>query len=287
MKRKNKFLKKITRYLLYCFLLCFFLVMGIGAVMERSRYSRLSADTVESDGYRRQWIEPEMLTWIRQTENPGKALGLYWLETGFSKERFRYPCKKETFQKLEKIWEKKEGWETYLQECEAIWNDLKYFPIPEPSNEVEAEVTYVDSWMFERNYGGKRGHEGTDLMASVNERGLYPVVSMTDGVILQKGWLEKGGYRLGISAPGGAYFYYAHLDSYADVEEGDSIKAGDLLGFMGDTGYSKIEGTTGNFPVHLHVGIYLVPEDKEISVNPYYALRFLEDRKIRCAYPKE
>ena len=48
-----------------------------------------------------------------------------------------------------------------------------------------------------------------------------------------------------------------HLDSYADIEEGDTIQAGDLLGYMGDTGYSKTEGTTGNFPVHLHVGIYL------------------------------
>jgi murein DD-endopeptidase MepM/ murein hydrolase activator NlpD len=168
--------------------------------------------------------------------------------------------------------------------CEAIWDDLQYFPVPEPSNQTDMEVTFEDSWMFERNYGGKRGHEGTDIMASTNERGVYPIVSMTDGTVLHKGWLEQGGYRLGITAPGGAYFYYAHLDSYADLEEGDTVKAGDLLGFMGDTGYSDVEGTTGNFPVHLHVGIYLVLEDKEISVNPYYPLRYLESRKIKCAY---
>jgi murein DD-endopeptidase MepM/ murein hydrolase activator NlpD len=140
--------------------------------------------------------------------------------------------------------------------------------------------------MFERNYGGKRGHEGTDIMADKNERGFYPVVSMTDGVVRHKGWLEQGGWRLGIVAPGGAYFYYAHMDSYADIEVGDNIKAGDLLGYMGDTGYSTVEGTTGNFPVHLHVGIYLFHKDEEVSVNPYWVLRYIEDQKIKCAYSR-
>lgn len=46
------------------------------------------------------------------------------------------------------------------------------------------------------------------------------------------------------------------------------MKAGDLLGYMGDTGYSTVEGTTGNFPVHLHLGIYLYPGGREISVVP-------------------
>ena len=66
--------------------------------------------------------------------------------------------------------------------------------------------------------------------------------------------------------------------------EGTHVKAGDLLGFMGDTGYSRVEGTTGNFPVHLHLGIYLVEGDQEISVNPYYPLRYVEDRRVKCAY---
>ena len=49
---------------------------------------------------------------------------------------------------------------------------------------------------------------------------------MTDGVIQSKGWLPKGGYRIGILAPSGGYFYYAHLDSYADIKEGDRVKRG-------------------------------------------------------------
>lgn len=61
------------------------------------------------------------------------------------------------------------------------------------------------------------------------------------------------------------------------------MKAGDLLGFMGDTGYGT-EGTTGMFPVHLHLGIYLYQDNKEISVNPYWILQYLEEHKVKCAY---
>ena len=41
-------------------------------------------------------------------------------------------------------------------------------------------------------------HEGCDIMAGNNERGYFPIVSMTDGVVERIGWLEKGGYRIGI-----------------------------------------------------------------------------------------
>lgn len=39
------------------------------------------------------------------------------------------------------------------------------------------------------------------------------------------------------------------------IKEGDQVQAGEMLGFMGDSGYGE-EGTTGQFPVHLHLGIY-------------------------------
>jgi len=135
--------------------------------------------------------------------------------------------------------------------------------------------------MAERTYGGKRGHEGTDIMADKNERGLYPIISMSDGVVTKKGWLEKGGYRIGITSPNGVYFYYAHLDSYANVSVGDKVSAGDILGYMGDSGYGP-EGTTGKFDVHLHLGIYIYPNGEETSVNPYWILRYIENKKVKC-----
>ena len=106
---------------------------------------------------------------------------------------------------------------------------------------------------------------------------------MTDGVVTNLGWLEKGGYRVGITSDCGTYYYYAHLESYSNIKEGDRVKAGELLGFMGDSGYGP-EGTTGNFAVHLHVGIYFYESGNEVSVNPYYVLKYLESRKVKYAF---
>ena len=161
-----------------------------------------------------------------------------------------------------------------------MWNDLECFPVGAVPSDETATVSFADSWMQSRTFGGERGHEGTDLMATVNERGIYPVYSMTDGVVEKIGWLRLGGYRIGIRGESGAYFYYAHLAGYArDFEEGEQVRAGTLLGYMGDTGYSDVPGTTGNFDVHLHVGIYLNdPDGREFSVNSYPAVRYLWKR---------
>ncbi len=164
----------------------------------------------------------------------------------------------------------------------AVWEDVRYFPVAASSDDPNATVAFEDSWQSARNYGGERRHEGTDLMAAVNRRGYYPVLSMTDGIVEKIGWLPQGGYRIGVRSPHGGYFYYAHLAAYArDFQEGDAVKAGDLLGLMGDTGYSEIEGTTGNFDVHLHLGIYIrTPNYEELSVNPYWVLKYIEDKKL-------
>ena len=61
---------------------------------------------------------------------------------------------------------------------------------------------------------------------------------------------------------------------------GQTVKAGDLLGFMGDTGYGTREGTKGKFPVHLHLGIYIDSGGEEVSVNPYPALKYLESKRL-------
>lgn len=153
----------------------------------------------------------------------------------------------------------------------VIRAELKLFPIPQSSVHPDYEAAFEDSWMSGRTFGGERGHEGTDIMLVPDERGLFPVLSMTDGVVEKKGWLPQGGYRLGVRSAGGIYYYYAHLYDYAEgMEPGTNVVAGQLLGFAGDSGYSNIEGTVGNFPVHLHVGIYYNDEQgMETAVNPY------------------
>lgn len=163
----------------------------------------------------------------------------------------------------------------------AVWNDLECFPVGTVASDEEATVSFSDSWMQSRTFGGDRGHEGCDIMASVNQRGIYPIYSMTDGVIENIGWLRLGGYRIGVRSESGAYFYYAHLAEYAkEFEIGERVEAGTFLGYMGDTGYSDTPGTTGMFDVHLHLGIYLNDaEGTEFSVNSYPMLKYLYERR--------
>ena len=68
--------------------------------------------------------------------------------------------------------------EAYL---DSIWSDIVYFPVPDTIWDEEKRVTFGDTWMQSRTYGGDRGHEGCDIMADINERGNYPVISVCDG----------------------------------------------------------------------------------------------------------
>lgn len=165
----------------------------------------------------------------------------------------------------------------------ALVTDLVYFPVPAANDFPWVE--YCNSWGGERTYGGERRHQGTDIMALKNTAGVYPVLSATAGTVTSLGWLELGGWRVGITSESGVYYYYAHLDSYADIAVGDSVNCGDLLGFMGNSGYSKVEGTKGKFDVHLHFGIYLTDEKQtEIAVNPYYLLKTIENKVLYYQY---
>lgn len=275
--------KRIRKLGVLIFFCALFSEVWILKIVSDSQMERLSVETVQRMEYRDQEIGEEMLAYIENKESPSEEICLYLLESKFGYKPFSTTFQEQSFMRLKDKWKKQNGWDTYLKYTKAIWGDVKYFPVPESTTDKKMTVNFTNSWMNERTYGGRRGHEGTDIMATQNIAGIYPIVSMTDGIIRSKGWLEKGGYRIGVEAPSGAYFYYAHLDSYASVEIGDTIQAGDLLGFMGDTGYGS-EGTTGKFPVHLHVGIYIYPEEQEMSVNPYWILRYLKNRRVKCSY---
>lgn len=147
---------------------------------------------------------------------------------------------------------------------EDIAADIKCFPVP---------LAYRDEIFFEDTYGAARqkgGHEGCDIMDRKNQAGRIPVISATDGTVTNIGWLYLGGYRIGITSEHNIYYYYAHLDSYAaGIDMGKEIKAGELLGFMGNTGEGE-EGTKGKFDVHLHFAIYGKDKDmNEETVNSY------------------
>ncbi len=269
------------RYGLILFLLVLFSVRVTETLREEAELQKLNEKTAESEAFREQEMDTEILKYLSRAdaEERGKIAAVYYLEKTRKNPKILLP----ELEQLQKKWNGQKGWEKLLTSANALWNDIQYFPIPESVIHPQYTVAFEDSWMSERSYGGKRGHEGCDIMAGKDVPGLYPVISMTDGVVSARGWLEKGGYRIGIEAPSGGYFYYAHLDSYGSFQEGDEIKAGDILGFMGNSGYGK-EGTTGMFATHLHIGIYLYPDGKETSYNPYWILKLAGEKKLSCSF---
>lgn len=271
---KTKFLKQ----LLFLFFLFFLLSRFSVLVCQRAACVQLLTTQPESSDFRRQTFSERSLVQIelfcRQSQmERSELMTVIAARAGAGHVPALQNWKAEDFVKWKKILLRNcpEDYERINQAYAAVWNDIRCFPV------AAADTAYENSWMFERNYGGKRGHEGCDLMPPENLPGHYRIVSITDGVVEKIGWLPQGGYRIGIRSPSGGYFYYAHLDSYsADFQIGDEVTAGMELGKMGDTGYGE-EGTRGKFDVHLHLGIYIRTADTpELSVNPYWVLRCLE-----------
>ena len=274
-------MKKNLSLFMFVSLYAFVISVWMGKLLDLGNTFEQEKTIVLSNSYREQNIGEEMYDFIQGKEKVGSYVATYLLETDYGYEEWTHTFSEKEMDKVQKRQKKQSGWDAYLRQTKAIWDDVRYFPVAEFTNNPKQTVSYVNAWMAERNYNGKGVHEGTDIIATKNERGLYPIISMTDGVVTKMGWLEKGGYRIGITTKSGAYFYYAHLDSYANLEIGDEVKAGDILGYMGDSGYGP-EGTVGKFVVHLHLGIYLYEDEKEVSVNPYWVLRYIENRTVKC-----
>lgn len=115
------------------------------------------------------------------------------------------------------------------------------------------EQGLVDTWGAARSQG--RTHEGIDIFAP---RGT-PIQSTTQGIVSKVGNNNLGGRVVVVVGPGSAGHYYAHLEDYADIAVNDWVNAGDIIGYVGDSGNAK--GT----PPHLHYGIYINGR----AVNPY------------------
>lgn len=260
-------------------LLSFFILTCITGeqkiLLERSRASVLNEKTCTTEAFREQRLEEKLYRKLQKTDPDTdwiERLTTTMLNGKFYPERCSF----------EREFYLRYKYNEYTELCDlyrAVWADVKFFPV------AAADIFFEDGWMEKRNYGGERAHEGCDLFGERQEADFYPVVSMTDGIVEAVGWLPLGGYRIGIRAPSGGYFYYAHLSSYEYTwETGDTIEAGEILGFMGDTGYGT-EGTRGKFPVHLHLGIYIrTPYTDEMSVNPYWVLRSVRKKIRNCAY---
>ena len=141
---------------------------------------------------------------------------------------------------------------------------------------------HSDDFGASRSFGFKRKHLGHDMMGSLGT----PIVAVEGGVVEALGWNRYGGWRVGIrSFVKKRYYYYAHLQKdtpYAEgLEVGDTVNAGDLLGFMGCTGYSDVENTNNIEIVHLHFGVQLIFDESqkerasEIWIDTYELVQLL------------
>ena len=137
-----------------------------------------------------------------------------------------------------------------------------------------------------RSFGFARKHLGNDLMGSLGT----PIVAVEGGVVEAMGWNRYGGWRVGIrSFDSKRYYYYAHLQKdkpfAPGLEIGDIVQAGDLIGFMGRTGYSDKENTNNIETVHLHFGMQLIFDESqkecnsEIWIDVYNIVRLLSNHR--------
>ena len=125
---------------------------------------------------------------------------------------------------------------------------------------MQGRCSFSDTWHAPR--GGGRLHEGVDIIGS---RGLaiYAVVDGTITRMLSGGALSGNSIRL--TAPDGTYFFYAHLDGFAaGLTAGQTVRAGQVIGYNGSTGAST---------PHLHFEVH--PQGGA-AVNPYPLVKAID-----------
>ncbi|MFD0738364.1 M23 family metallopeptidase [Lysobacter koreensis] len=117
--------------------------------------------------------------------------------------------------------------------------------------------------------GGTRIHEALDIMAPTGT----PVLATADGPLVKLFTSVPGGLTAYQFDPTSTYaYYYAHLDRYAPgIAEGQVLKRGQLIGYVGSTGNADPASP------HLHFAVFLLGPEKQwwkgTPINPYPLLR--------------
>ena len=116
------------------------------------------------------------------------------------------------------------------------------FPVYGPSS-------FTDTYGAGRSDVSGGWHHGDDIFAPLGA----PILAVAHGTVFSVGWNKVGGWRLWLRDDKGWEYYYAHLSAYSPLAvNGAVVNAGDVLGFVGNTG--DAEGT----PFHLHFEVHPV-----------------------------
>jgi murein DD-endopeptidase MepM/ murein hydrolase activator NlpD len=168
-----------------------------------------------------------------------------------------------------------------------VINDLGLFPtltLPPPLQKTITSQGYVFPVYGPSGYGDTFGaprsdveggwHHGDDIFAPLGA----PVLAVADGVVFSVGLNKIGGNRLWLQDKAGNQFYYAHLSAYTPLaRNGTQVHAGDVLGFVGNT------GDAAGGPYHLHFEVHpasllFLGYDGAVDPTPYLdAWRRLQD----------
>jgi peptidoglycan LD-endopeptidase LytH len=146
-----------------------------------------------------------------------------------------------------------------------------------------ATVAFSDTWGAHRS--GGRHHEGTDIMSPKGTS----VVAVEDGIVERLEWNRLSGWNIVIRHADGWTSHYLHLNNdhsgtddgeggpevafVADLDVGDFVKAGDPIGYVGDSGNAEHAGAHTHFELHVD----------GTKVNPYPYLADAFARKLRAS----
>ena len=134
------------------------------------------------------------------------------------------------------------------------------FPVGDPHS-------FGDSFGAPRMMGTQyeHAHQGTDIMAPIGT----PLLACERGIVTKMGSDVLGGTKLWLKGESGTYYYFAHLSAFeAGIVENAVVEAGDVVGYVGDTGNAR------GGAAHLHFEIH---PDGGPAVNPYPLLKVVDD----------
>jgi peptidoglycan LD-endopeptidase LytH len=175
-----------------------------------------------------------------------------------------------------KVWEERYGLKAFLPIA-------KYYPF-----------SHFDDFGVSRSYGFRRKHLGHDMMGQVGT----PIIAVESGYVEALGWNQYGGWRIGIrSFDKKRYYYYAHLRKNfpynKELQVGSLVQAGDVIGYLGRTGYSSNENANNIRTPHLHFGMQLIFDESqkesysEIWIDCYDIIKFLCQNRCETAKNQE
>jgi murein DD-endopeptidase MepM/ murein hydrolase activator NlpD len=143
---------------------------------------------------------------------------------------------------------------------------------------VYGPVSFTDTFGAFRGDVPGNWHHGDDIFAPLGA----PILACADGTVFSVGWNDVGGNRLWLRDSQGNEFYYAHLSAFSPLaSNGLQVKAGDVLGFVGNTGDAVGTPTHVHFEVH-PVSLIFMGYDGAVNPTPYLtAWQHLQDVRFQ------